>query len=71
MAIGTENDVRLGASGWAMGRKYLCRVCSYVYDPVKGDVDNGINPGTSFEDLPKGWVCPECGVGKEEFDEIK
>ena len=50
-----------------MGPKYACNMCEYVYDPGKGDPDNGIAPGTSFEDLPADWLCPECGVGKEEF----
>ena len=47
--------------------KYVCDVCGYVYDPAKGDPDNGIAAGTSFEDLPADWVCPECGVGKDSF----
>lgn len=50
--------------------KYRCKVCEYIYDPEKGDADNGIAPGTSFESLPDGWVCPECGVGKEEFEKL-
>ncbi len=50
--------------------KYRCTVCEYIYDPAIGDPDNGISPGTSFEDLPDGWVCPECGVGKESFERI-
>ena len=49
--------------------KYVCDVCGYVYDPEKGDPENGIEPGTFFEDLPDTWVCPECGVGREEFEE--
>lgn len=48
-------------------KKYVCDACGYVYDPGAGDQDNGIKPGTSFEDLPDDWVCPECGVGKDEF----
>lgn len=47
--------------------KYECNACGYVYDPAKGDPDNGIAPGTPFEKLPDDWVCPECGVGKDEF----
>lgn len=47
--------------------KYVCDVCGYVYDPANGDPDNGIAAGTSFEDLPADWVCPECGVGKDSF----
>jgi len=47
--------------------KYVCDVCGYIYDPEKGDPDNGIEPGTSFEDLPNDWVCPVCGAGKSSF----
>lgn len=47
--------------------KYVCTVCGYVYDPEKGDPDGGIAPGTKFEDIPDGWVCPVCGVGKNDF----
>ncbi len=46
---------------------YTCDLCGYEYDPETGDPDNGIPPGTLFEDLPDGWVCPVCGAGKEDF----
>lgn len=48
-------------------KKYVCDVCGYEYDPTVGDPDNGIAPGTPFEDLPEDWVCPLCGVGKDSF----
>ncbi len=48
-------------------KKYVGEVCGYVYDPAKGDPDNGIAPGTAFEDIPDTWSCPECGAGKDEF----
>lgn len=51
--------------------KYECTVCGYVYDPAKGDMEKGIKPGTSFKDLPEDWVCPVCGVGKEDFVKTK
>jgi len=50
-------------------KKYVCEPCGYVYDPEVGDPDSGIEPGTAFEDLPEDWVCPWCGVGKDEFVE--
>lgn len=50
--------------------KYRCTVCGYIYDPEKGDPDNGANPGTAFNDLPDAWLCPECGVGKDMFEKI-
>ena len=49
-------------------KKYVCTVCGYVYDPEIGDPDSGIAAGTAFEDIPDGWVCPVCGVGKEMFE---
>jgi flavin reductase (DIM6/NTAB) family NADH-FMN oxidoreductase RutF/rubredoxin len=48
--------------------KYVCTTCGYVYDPENGDPENGIAPGTAFEDLPDDWVCPVCGAAKEEFE---
>lgn len=46
---------------------YICQVCNYVYNPAKGDEDNGIPHGTQFNDLPDDWVCPICGAGKDAF----
>lgn len=51
----------------AVGDKYDCDLCGYEYDPVEGDPDNGIPPGTPFEDLPDDWTCPICGAEKEDF----
>jgi len=48
--------------------KFKCTVCGYIYDPEKGDSESGIKPGTPFESLPDDWVCPICGVGKDEFE---
>ena len=48
-------------------KKYVCDVCGWEYDPAVGDPENGIEPGTAFEDLPEDWVCPLCGVGKVQF----
>lgn len=50
-------------------KKYVCTVCHYVYDPEVGDPDNGIAPGTAFEDLSDDWLCPLCAVGKDMFEE--
>ena len=49
-------------------KRWRCIVCSYVYDPAAGDPDHGIPPGTPFEKIPDDWVCPLCGVSKEEFE---
>jgi len=51
--------------------KYECTVCGYIYDPEKGNPDNGIIPGTPFETLPNTWVCPICGVTKDMFKKVE
>jgi rubredoxin len=52
-------------------KQYRCNVCGWIYDPAKGDPDGGVAPGTPFEQIPDTWYCPKCGVGKEDFEEVK
>lgn len=47
---------------------YVCGACFFEYDPEAGDPDNGIEPGTAFEDLPDDWRCPVCGMPKSVFE---
>lgn len=47
--------------------KYRCEICGYIYDPMKGDVDGGVQPGTAWEDVAEDWLCPLCSEGKEVF----
>ncbi len=47
--------------------KYVCNVCGYVYDEELGAESEGFKPGTKWEDIPDDWVCPLCGVSKENF----
>jgi rubredoxin len=47
--------------------RYKCQVCGYIYDPVAGEPENGIKPGTSFNDLPADYLCPLCYAGKDDF----
>ena len=51
-------------------RKYQCGICGHVYDPVEGDPDTGIAPGTPFAMIPDGWRCPDCGASKTDFDPL-
>ena len=50
-------------------KSYECTVCGYVYNPEQGDPDNGVAPGTAFENVPDEWVCPLCGASKDMFEE--
>ena len=52
-------------------KKYRCLLCGYIYDPATGDPDNGVAAGTSFDDIPDDWECPECGAGKDEFEPVE
>lgn len=51
--------------------KYSCDVCSYIYDPDRGDIIGNIPKGTPFEELPDDWVCPVCGVSKSQFTKVE
>jgi len=61
------NDCTICYKKEVLNMKYECEPCGYVYDPEAGDPDNGIDPGTSFEDLPEDGTCPLCGGGKDMF----
>lgn len=50
-------------------KKYICLACDFIYDPEIGDPESGIEPGTDFADIPDDWICPWCGVSKEDFQE--
>ena len=51
-----------------MSGKWICTLCGYIYDPATGDPEEGIAPGTAWEDVPDDWVCPECGATKDDFE---
>ena len=50
-------------------KEYRCTVCGYIYDPAAGDPDEGVAAGTTFDDVPEDWVCPDCGADKSFFEE--
>ena len=50
--------------------KYICQLCGYEYDEVTGDAENGIMPGTDFDELASDWTCPLCGATKEDFEAV-
>lgn len=49
-------------------RKYECVICGFIYDEAEGLPDDGIPPGTRWEEIPDDWECPDCGMAKSEFD---
>jgi len=52
-------------------KKWECMVCGFIYEEQYGLPDDGIPPGTAWEDIPDNWVCPDCGVGKSDFEMLQ
>ena len=52
-------------------KRYLCLICGLIYDEADGWPDDGIEPGTKWENVPENWACPDCGAGKKDFDMIE
>lgn len=52
-------------------KTYMCVICGWIYDEAKGSPDDGIAPGTRWDDVPDYWTCPDCGAGKEDFEMIE
>lgn len=52
-------------------KKWMCVNCGYIYDEAVGDPMGGIAPGTPWEDIPDDWICPDCGLGKIEFEMVE
>ena len=52
-------------------KRYMCVVCGLIYDEAEGWPEDGIVPGTRWEDVPETWTCPDCGAGKEDFEMIE
>jgi len=52
-------------------KKYQCIVCGWIYDEAEGWPQDGIAPGTKWEDIPDDWTCPDCGVSKLDFEMIE
>ncbi len=51
--------------------EHECQNCGYIYDPKIGDPEGGIEPGTSFSDIPEDWICPVCGAVKSQFEPLE
>ena len=49
-------------------KKYECVICGFIYDEAEGLPDDGFPPGTLWKDIPEDWECPDCGIGKADFD---
>lgn len=50
---------------------YMCTICGWIYNEEEGSPEDGLEPGTRWEDIPDDWLCPDCGEGKEEFEMVE
>jgi rubredoxin len=52
-------------------KKWECVICGYIYDEAEGVPDDGIAAGTIWADVPEDWECPDCGIGKSDFEMVE
>lgn len=52
-------------------KTWMCLICGWIYDEAAGSPEEGIAPGTPWEQVPMNWVCPECGARKEDFEMVQ
>ncbi|HET6546073.1 MAG TPA: rubredoxin [Rhodanobacteraceae bacterium] len=52
-------------------RTFMCVVCGFIYHEAEGWPEDGIEPGTRWEDVPETWTCPDCGVTKSDFEMVE
>jgi rubredoxin len=64
-------DFEIFCGGIMAYRKFECVICGFIYDEEKGLPEEGIAPGTKWEDVPEDWECPECGVSKYDFEMVQ
>jgi len=66
-----SSTLKFKEKGENIMKKYVCTVCGYIYDPEVGEESAGVAAGTAGEDVPDDFVCPLCGVGKEDFSPVE
>ncbi|MEZ5739620.1 MAG: rubredoxin [Burkholderiaceae bacterium] len=71
MTGNTSNDKTSSAANDAPFRTWMCLICGWVYDEEQGAPEEGIAPGTRWEDVPMNWTCPECGARKDDFELVE
>jgi rubredoxin len=67
----TADALAKGAGARSATRVYMCLICGFIYDEAYGLPEEGIAPGTRWEDIPETWQCPDCGVGKADFEMVE
>jgi rubredoxin len=68
---GAFSNLRMTTENQVQFRTWMCLICGWVYDEAAGLPDEGIAPGTRWEDVPMNWTCPECGARKDDFEMVE
>ena len=66
-----KTDSRMTTADTKDYKTYMCLICGFIYEQAAGLPDEGIAPGTRWEDVPPNWTCPECGARKEDFEMVE
>ena len=64
-------ESKMTVSDTKVFKTYMCLICGFIYDEAAGLPEEGIAPGTRWEDVPMNWTCPECGARKEDFEMVE
>lgn len=67
----TETATETNMNETTATNQYMCLLCGYIYDEAKGWPEDGIEPGTRWEDVPEDWLCPDCGASKIDFEMVQ
>jgi rubredoxin len=72
LGVSGQRRLSLQAQSPAAGyKKYMCVICGFIYDEAAGRPEDGIAPGTAWEDVPDTWCCPDCGASKDDFEMLE
>ena len=66
-----KTDCCMTTADTKVHKTYMCLICGFIYDEAAGLPDEGIAPGTRWEEVPPNWTCPECGARKEDFEMVE
>ena len=66
-----ENLTIDGGNEMSDYKLFVCVQCGFEYDEAKGWPEDGIAPGTRWDDIPEDWSCPDCGAAKSDFEMVE
>jgi rubredoxin len=71
LPLAGENRTIAGGNEMSDYKLFVCVQCGFEYDEAKGWPEDGIAPGTRWDDIPEDWSCPDCGAAKSDFEMVE